>query len=229
MSTRNNTSIVPEEIIPTDCGQVARDFKQMIARIVEEKVSQAMSNHGSALLEPWFQSKEIENEIKRRQTVTEQRKWTYYFEDWGCIVCRSEPRYRLTWGPKYIDKAKMEALRKQGLSWDDVAKQLGIGRNTLHRFRKGSFRGKEPFERPETPEPVREATLETGPHKALGMCGACYSVVVTRLRSTLAKHAPPANSAELGFMDTVRLAREALAPAAEALVPSTKKKARRAK
>jgi hypothetical protein len=50
---------------------------------VEQKVSQAMSNHDSALLEPWFQSQEIENEIKRRQTVTEQRKWTYYFEDWG--------------------------------------------------------------------------------------------------------------------------------------------------
>ena len=224
MSTRNKTSIVPEEIIPTDRGQVARDFKQMIAQIVEQKVSQAMSNHDSALLEPWFQSKEIENEIKRRQTVTEQRKWTYYFEDWGCIVCRSAPRYRRTWGPKYIDKAKMEALREKGMKWEDIAKELGVGHNTLDRFRKGRFRGKEPIERPESPEPVREATLETGAHKALGMCGTCYSVVVTRLRSTLAKHAPPANSAELGFMDTVRLAREALAPAATGLA-----KARRGK
>jgi hypothetical protein len=68
MARKNKNSIErgPQEassdtmLIPLDRGQIARDFKQMIARIVEEKVSQAMSNHDSALLEPWFQSQEIE-------------------------------------------------------------------------------------------------------------------------------------------------------------------------
>jgi hypothetical protein len=109
----------------------------------------------------------------------------------------------------------MEALREKGMKWVDIAKELGVAHTTLQRFRSGSFRGKEPIERPEAPE-----KLETGSHKALGMCAACYSVIVSRLRSTLARHAPPANAAELGFMDTVRLAREALAPVAEALAPT---------
>jgi hypothetical protein len=39
--------------------------------------------------QPWFQPKDISYEIKRRQTVQEQRKFSNYFEDFGCFVCET--------------------------------------------------------------------------------------------------------------------------------------------
>ena len=39
------------------------------------------------LLEPWFRSRQESLEIKRTQTVPEQRKWSVYYERWGCVSC----------------------------------------------------------------------------------------------------------------------------------------------
>ena len=39
------------------------------------------------LLEPWFRSRQESLEIKRTQTVPEQRKWSVYYERWGCVCC----------------------------------------------------------------------------------------------------------------------------------------------
>jgi 7-cyano-7-deazaguanine synthase in queuosine biosynthesis len=67
-------------------AQTHLDLKSMIAQMVEEGVREAMSGKG-AELQPFFGSKEIAYEIKRRQTVHEQNKFSYYFEDWGCLIC----------------------------------------------------------------------------------------------------------------------------------------------
>lgn len=75
----------PVEILGPEKRPVA-DFKRMIAEAVEKQVSEILSGSGVDL-EPWFRPRNVADEIKRRQTVTEQRKWTYYFEDWGCLVC----------------------------------------------------------------------------------------------------------------------------------------------
>ena len=39
------------------------------------------------LLEPWFRSRQESIEIKRTQTVPEQRKWSVYYDRWGCVSC----------------------------------------------------------------------------------------------------------------------------------------------
>jgi hypothetical protein len=114
----------------------------MLAQMVEETVQQAMSGKG-AELQPFFGSKEVSYEIKRRQTVHEQNKFTYYFEDWGCMICGS-----------------------------------------------------------------RKA-----PHRQCGMCGTCYSRIKDRLKLSLRKRQPPKGSIQPTFMDTMRIAREALASA----------------
>jgi hypothetical protein len=54
-------------------------------------------------------------------------------------------------------------------------------------------------------------------HKALGVCGTCYSKIVTAAQKHSRQARPAGHSAELGFMDTVRLAREALAPSTAVL------------
>lgn len=103
-------------------------------------------------LEPWFQSREVTLEIKRRQTVTEQRKWSSYYFDWGCLVCGTKEK----------------------------------------------------------------------PHFALGFCQGCYARTKQRLAASIRKHSPATPRGDLSFIDSVRLAREALAPSIKVLSKDTK-------
>jgi hypothetical protein len=54
-------------------------------------------------------------------------------------------------------------------------------------------------------------------HGSVGMCENCHHLVFLRLQTILRKHAPPTDQALPTFVDTVRLAREALGPALKAL------------
>jgi hypothetical protein len=63
------------------------DMTDAIAKLVEQKVAEAMGTEAGALFEPFFQPKRVFNEFRKCQTVVEQKKWTYYFEEWGCVVC----------------------------------------------------------------------------------------------------------------------------------------------
>ena len=85
---RRNRAI-SAEIVPRD---LEFDFKRMVAQFVEEQVREAMSHRTDSTFQPFFQTKEIANEIKRRQTVTEQRKFIYAYEDYGCAVCGTKDR-----------------------------------------------------------------------------------------------------------------------------------------
>jgi hypothetical protein len=59
----------------------------VIAKLVEQKVAEAMATEAGALFEPFMQTQRVFAEFRKHQTVVEQRKWTYYFEEWGCLVC----------------------------------------------------------------------------------------------------------------------------------------------
>jgi len=65
----------------------AESIQAAIDRMVRERVDAILAEHGAALLEPDFQSKEVSYEIQRRQTVFERRRWSLYFEKWGCRRC----------------------------------------------------------------------------------------------------------------------------------------------
>jgi hypothetical protein len=141
---------VPAEIVPSNSA----DFKNAIARLVEQKVAEALSGE-DAIFEPFFRSKEVAYEAKRRQTVAEQKKWAYYFAEWGCLVCQTR-------------KAR---------------------------------------------------------HESLGMCQTCHSRTRERLAVILRKTAPPTVPLPT-FTDTLRLAREALAPSVKALAAKNAKQRR---
>jgi len=103
----------------TEINAEARsNLKLEIARMVEENVQQAMSGKG-AELQPFFGSKEIAYEIKRRQTVHEQNKFTYYFEDWGCMVCGTSKTRHLGCGmcsacyARIKDRLKVSLRKRQ--------------------------------------------------------------------------------------------------------------------
>jgi hypothetical protein len=65
----------------------AENLQAAIDRMVRERVDAILAEHGAALLEPDFQSREVSYEIQRRQTVFERRRWSLYFEKWGCRRC----------------------------------------------------------------------------------------------------------------------------------------------
>jgi hypothetical protein len=73
---------VPAEIVPSNADQ----FQKAITRLVEQKVTEALSGKDS-VFQPWFGSQAVSAEIRKRQTVAEQQKFARYFEEYGCMVC----------------------------------------------------------------------------------------------------------------------------------------------
>jgi hypothetical protein len=92
--SKRNSALTPQ-IVPRD---LELEFKRMVAQFIEEQVQQAMSHKTDAAFQPFFQTREIAREIKRRQTITEQKKFVYAYEDWGCLVCGTkEQLHRSLW------------------------------------------------------------------------------------------------------------------------------------
>jgi hypothetical protein len=52
--------------------------------LVRQHVSKAMA---ARIIEPWFRSKAETKAIRARQSVPELRKWSRYFDRWGCLIC----------------------------------------------------------------------------------------------------------------------------------------------
>jgi hypothetical protein len=59
--------------------------------LIQKRVAEASASQG-AILEPWFQSPAVSAEIRRHQSIFQQRKWALYYGKWGCIVCGTKER-----------------------------------------------------------------------------------------------------------------------------------------
>ncbi len=85
MSKKNNQAIVQAEVLrPAQSAPI--DARKMIEEIVKQKVAEIMAAPDS-LLEPFMQSKKVQIEITKLQDVVQQKKFRFYFEDWGCLIC----------------------------------------------------------------------------------------------------------------------------------------------
>lgn len=83
MARKNKAAL---ELLPP----AREDTRAMIARLVEERISEIMENKDGADgadLEPFFRPKKVSYEMRRRMTVAEQNRWSYYYEDNGCLIC----------------------------------------------------------------------------------------------------------------------------------------------
>lgn len=85
---QQNTSIVKvpkaEVVFP---APVAETGPQMLKRLVAEQVEGILSERDGLMLEPWFRSRSVSNEILRLQKVSDRHKWTRYYQKFGCLVC----------------------------------------------------------------------------------------------------------------------------------------------
>ena len=151
MTRKRESAAASAEIVPLSRAETKAELrnslKSMVAQMVEEQVAAAMSGAG-AELQPFFGSKEVAYEIKRRQTVHEQNKHAYFFEDNGCMICHTKKV----------------------------------------------------------------------PHHSAGMCNACYSRISSQMSASLRRRASAKDSAQPDFMDSVRMARAALAPSVQTAV-----------
>jgi hypothetical protein len=86
MSKKNNQAIVQSEVLrPVQSAPI--DARKMIEEIVKQKVAEIMIQRDDLLFQPFFLAKKVSDQIKRLQSVPEQRAWSSVFEKHGCIVC----------------------------------------------------------------------------------------------------------------------------------------------
>ncbi len=63
------------------------DQEELIRYLVQKEVAEAAAQKDAFRWEPWFRSRLVTDEIRRLQTVPEQRKWNAYFAKFGCLCC----------------------------------------------------------------------------------------------------------------------------------------------
>jgi hypothetical protein len=61
-------------------------------RLVQQKVAEIMAERDSVVFEPFFRSRQIAYELKRLQTQPERRKWSVFFDRYGCLICETRER-----------------------------------------------------------------------------------------------------------------------------------------
>jgi hypothetical protein len=93
MPRKSKSLAVRAEVLQPAHPAVVPDVRAMLDKLVEEKVAELMSKGSDALFQPYFQSNRVAAEIRKNQTVSEQRKWGRYFKKWGCDVCGTKKRH----------------------------------------------------------------------------------------------------------------------------------------
>lgn len=86
---RNESEV---EVLPSPTAIVLARIgvnKAEFQRVLQEQVAEIMAERDAFVFEPFFRSRQIAYELKRLQTVPEQRKWTIYFERYGCMICET--------------------------------------------------------------------------------------------------------------------------------------------
>ena len=68
------------------------DQAELIRHLVQKEVAEVAAQKDGCLWEPRFRSRLEADEIRRLQTVPQQRKWAAYYDRWGCFVCEEKER-----------------------------------------------------------------------------------------------------------------------------------------
>jgi hypothetical protein len=95
MKKNNEKESLRIEVIPSPATIVRERTgidETELQRLVQQKVAEIMAERDAVIFEPFFRSRQIAYELKRLQTVTEQRKWKVYFERYGCLICETKKR-----------------------------------------------------------------------------------------------------------------------------------------
>jgi hypothetical protein len=90
MKKSNPTTI---ELIPSPNTILRMEHTEAeFNRRVKQEVAKIMAERDAVVFEPFFRSRQIAYELKRLQTVPEQRKWSVWYERYGCLRCETRTR-----------------------------------------------------------------------------------------------------------------------------------------
>jgi hypothetical protein len=78
------------ELLPPRRATSIQNAEAMLNQLVQRKVAEAVANQASIAFEPFFRDQAVANQIKRLQDVHWQNKFSYRFEDYGCMICNTK-------------------------------------------------------------------------------------------------------------------------------------------
>ncbi len=79
------------EVLPPDVRSVGPS-ETKLQRYIQHHVAELLAQREDGIFQPFFQSRRIYQELKKLQSVPEQRKWSMYFSRYGCLFCKSKKR-----------------------------------------------------------------------------------------------------------------------------------------
>ncbi len=59
-----------------------------LQKLVQQQVAEALAQREASVFEPFFRSRQVAYELRRLQSVPEQKKWSVYYERHGCQQCK---------------------------------------------------------------------------------------------------------------------------------------------
>ncbi len=89
MPKKSKSLAVRAELLPPKRATSIQNAEATLDELVQRKVAEALANE-SGILQPFMQTREVSNEIRKNQNVIETLKFKYYFEDWGCLICETK-------------------------------------------------------------------------------------------------------------------------------------------
>jgi hypothetical protein len=63
-----------------------------VEEIVKRQVAEMLTKSETAVFEPFFRSRQVAYELRRLQSIPEQRVHAVRFERFGCMVCKREDK-----------------------------------------------------------------------------------------------------------------------------------------
>jgi hypothetical protein len=63
---------------------------ELLARLVKQQIAEILAQKDKLIFEPFFRSQQVACELQRLLTVPERRKWSAYFDRWGCLRCKTK-------------------------------------------------------------------------------------------------------------------------------------------
>ncbi len=83
-------AIVRKNSEALDRIEVVMPGDQVLARIVDERIAEILSEAATADLQPFFERPEVAEVMRRTQHVLERRKWVWYVSEYGCLFAQEK-------------------------------------------------------------------------------------------------------------------------------------------
>ncbi|HVA18058.1 MAG TPA: hypothetical protein VMV59_10155 [Candidatus Dormibacteraeota bacterium] len=84
------TEIITPELVIAEAAR--GNLGKFLDKLVMQRVAEIFAKREEFILEPWFRTRRVAQEIRKLQTVQERNAKAIYFERHGCISCHTQDR-----------------------------------------------------------------------------------------------------------------------------------------